>query len=240
MANEHLLKQIVNGLENLAADNAIVCEHLNLRAELHEYRQRFDPTPFAVLPPPYPDKQLSQTEAAYHIGRIADHAALAVLHMGGSPVWPDAFGAELDEADVLRLVLDWELLQSGVYKVIVQLYGQQPARGPALASPGASSEERLWAEVAAWFMKIAADTDRVVNVQHLQSAGRDLAARNMSKKKRSRRHRPRSGVLDDSDPLRRLEQGVQRATLNTLTFAGLLPHHLYHAARARQRRRGRR
>lgn len=239
MANEYLLKLIVNGLENLAVGNATVCKYLNLRAALYDYRQRFEPTLFVAPRTPYPDKQVSQREAANLIGRIADNAALAVLYLGGKPVSPDVFAAELGEADVLRLVLDWEVLQSAAYKAIVQLYGQQPARPPALASPGPSSEERLWAEVVAWFAKIAADTDRVVNVQHLQAGRRGLEAEDMSQKKGSRRQRHGSGVLD-VDPLPRLEQGVHRATLNTLIFAGLLPHHLYNAAHVGQRHRVRR
>jgi hypothetical protein len=235
MANEYLLKLIVDGLEHLAADNATVCEYLNLRAALYRYRQRFERTALAVPHPPYPDKHVSQTAAADLIGRIADNAALTVLYLGGRPASPAILDADLDEADVLRLVLDWEVLQSGAYKVILQLYGQQPACAPALASPGASSEARLWAEIVAWFAKIVADTDRVINVQRIQTAGRDLTAEHISKKKGSRHQRHGSGILDALDPLRRLEQEVQRATLNTLTFAGLLPRHLYHAARVRQR-----
>jgi len=240
MANEYLLKMIVSGLENLAMDNATVCGYLNLRAVLHGYSQSFEGAAFKAPKPPYMDKQESQATAADLIGTIADNAALALLYLRGEPASPDAFDVELDEADVLRLVLDWEVLQSGLYKVIVQLYGQQPAPAPALANPGASSEERLWAEIVAWFAKIGADTDRVIDVQQIPIVDQNLAATGTSEKKGSRPARHSSGVIDGLPPLNRLEQGVHRATLNTLKFAGLLPHHLYHAAHARQQSRERR
>lgn len=218
MGNEYLLKLVVDGLENLAADHVIVCEYLNLRAALYRYRKKFTPTPFVPPHTEYPDKRESQKAAADRMATIAENATLAVLFLGGTPVSPAPFEAA-DEAEVLRLVLDWEILQSGAYKAIVQFYGQQPARSPALASPGASSEERLWAEVVAWLTKIAADTSRVVHVQHLETA-RLLAEEH----------------ADDVDALRRFEQGVHKATLNTLIFAGLLPHHLWGAAHADRRK----
>jgi hypothetical protein len=231
MASEYLLKLIVNGLQNLAADNEIVCEYLNRRAVLYGYLERFEGAPFAAPAPPYADKLQSQLRAADLIGRIADDAALALRYLGGEPASPDVFDGQASEDDLLRLVLDWATLQSGLYKVILRLYGRQPLPSPALASPGPSSDKRLWAEIVAWFEKIAADTERVTGVQHLPSGplGR----------KRSRRSRRPSGRGGDLI-LRRLEQGVRRATLNTLGLAGRLPHHLYHAARADRTKAARR
>jgi hypothetical protein len=226
MANEYLLKLIVNSLENLAADNEIVCEYLNLRALLYGYPERFEGAAFEAPEPPYPDKSQSQAEAVDFIERIADRAALALRYLGGKPASPDLFGEHASEADLLRLVIDWATLQSGLYKVMVELYGRQPVPAPALCSPGPSSEQQLWAEIVAWLAKIAADTDRVVGVQHLPPA---------VSRKGSRRRPRRSGIRSDLATLERLEQGARRANLNTLAIVGRLPHHLYHAALADRR-----
>jgi hypothetical protein len=228
MANEYMLKQVVNGLENLATDNETLCEHLNLRAAFYGFPNRFEAASFSAPFPPYPSKEESQQRAAALMGRIADNSALALLSLGGQPASPDPVDA--DETELLRSILDWGTVQSSLYKVMVQLYGRRPAPAPGLPNPGASSEPQLWAEIVAWLEKIAADTDRLTMVQEIPVDGFEGT----------------SGT--EPDALVRLEQSVHRTTLNTLQVVGLLPQHLRGAAHAGQaarrkpaarRRRGR-
>ena len=218
MANEYLLKMMVNGLRNLAKDNETLCKHLNLRAVFYGYSERFEGVAYKPPQPIYAATNESQAKAADLVTRIADNNALAVLSLSGTPTSPEPLdGAAFDDADLLRLMIDWGTVQSGVYKTIVQLYGQQPAPAPGLPNPGAASEERLWAEIAAWFEKIAADTDLYDAVQH-------IAANPTSKRKKA--------SLTAPPALIRMEQAVHRATLDIIQIAGLLPYHLYHAAHA--------
>jgi hypothetical protein len=216
MANETLLKMIVNGLHGIAADNETLGEHLNLRALLHGSADLFEGVRFCPPRPPYPSKRASQAHTADLVGRIADNAGLFVVYLGGSAASPELFDGA-NEADLLRLIIDWGTVQSGAYRAIVQLYGQQPAPPAGLPNPGAASEERLWAEIVAWFEKIAADSDELVAVQ-------DIPASSRLRGRASRR---------TLASLARTEQGVHRVTLNTLQLAALLPYHLYHAANAR-------
>jgi len=106
----------------------------------------------------------------------------------------------------------------------VQLYGEPPAPPPGLPNPGAASTERLWAEIVAWLTKIAADSSRLVAVQDFSVRGA----------------RARGAARNAAASLLALERDVHRATLNTLQIAALLPYHLYHAAHAAPRARGRR
>jgi hypothetical protein len=211
MANENLLKIIVNGLENLAADNEILCELLNLRALVHGFDDTFEAAPFTPPARPYRDVAAAQARAAEVFGVIADNTAFFVLHLGGDPASPATLGDPVADADLLRLVIDWGTVQSGVQKAIVQLYGRQPNPPPGLSNPGAASEERLWAEIVAWAEKIAADSTLLTEVQHFETAGSTQEG-------------------DASPPLAAVEQAVQRTMLNSLRLAALLPHHLYHAA----------
>jgi hypothetical protein len=225
MANEYLLKMIVNGLHTLAADTETLCGHLNLRAVFHGRAARFKP---ARYKPPGARSQTSdalQADAADSVARIAEHMSLFVAYLGGTPASVEACKGVSDDADLLRLIIDWGTLQSGAFKAIVQLYGRQPAPTPGLPNPGAASEQRLWAEIVAWFEKIAADTERFAAVQDFATTG--------AAKKRAAAQRSGSALV-------RMEQGVHRTTLDTLQIAGLLPYHLYHAARAGQRSGARR
>lgn len=217
MANEYLLKLIVNGLENVAQDNETLCKHLNLRALFYGFRGEFKGAPYKAPGRTVPSKKELLTLAADLASRIADNNALAVLSLKGSPASPGPLdGKEFGEADLLRLMIDWGTLVSGAYKAIVQLYGRKPAPPPDLPSPGAASEERLWAEIVAWLEKIAADTDLYDAVQH-------IAVEGAAKKK---------GAGSTHTPLIRMEREIHRVTLDMMQIAGLLPYHLYHAAHA--------
>jgi hypothetical protein len=215
MANEYPLKMMVDGLENLAADNQRLCEFLNLRAKFYGFDAKFKGAEFRPPQPKYPDKKESQATAADLVTKIADNNAFAVLSLSGKPSAPGALDSKkYDEADLLRLMIDWGTLQSGVYKTILQLYGERPTPPPELPSPGPASENRLWREIVAWLEKIAADTDLYNMVQN-------IIPKRGSKTK---------AADPDPDPLIRMERGVHRVTLDILQIAGLLPYHLYHAA----------
>jgi hypothetical protein len=211
MAHETLLKMIVNGLQNLAVDQQTLCELLNLRALVHGFDETFEGAPFHPPLPPYPDTATSQTQAADLVATIAHNSALFVTYLGGQPASPVACAGAPDEADLLRLIIDWGTVQLGVQKAVVQLYGPQPAAPPGLPNPGASSEQRLWAEIVAWLKKIAADSTLLTEVHHFETEGEAEG----------------NGML----PLARMEQRAQETTLNLLQIAGLLPYHLFHAAR---------
>jgi hypothetical protein len=211
MAHETLLKIIVNGLQNLAMDQQTLCEHLNIRALAHQFDDTFQAATYQLPVPPYPDVATSQTEAADLVATIAGNSALFVLYLGGEPASPITFGDPLADADLLRLIIDWGTIQSGVQKAIVQLYGPQPAPPPGLTNPGAASEERLWAEIVAWLRKIAADSSRLTEVQNIETES--------------------APDENGTPPLARMEQAAQQTTLNLTLIAGRLPYHLFHAAR---------
>jgi hypothetical protein len=222
MANEYLLKLIANGLANLAADNETLCDHMNLRAVFYGTRGKFKAADVKAPGPTYPSKRQLQERAADLVHKVADNNAFAVLSLKGAPASVESLdGKGFDEADLLRLVIDWGTLLSGAYKSVVQLYGLQPAPPPPPMNPGAASEERLWAEIVAWLEKVAADTDLYDAVQRI--AG----------KPGPKRKPPGNGT----HPLVRLEEGIHRLTLDILQIAGLLPYHLYHAAHAGPRGR---
>lgn len=223
MANELLLKMIVNGLHNIALDNETLFEYLNLRVLNYGRRRMFKPAAFKPPVPPYPSEDDTQDRAAGLMGTIADNTALLLLHLHGTPATPAPFDGTADESDLLRLVIDWGTVQTATYKAIVQLYGEQPAPPPGLPNPGAASEERLWAEIVAWLTKIAADSSLLVEVQDFEVGARG-------------RRRSRTATA----ALVALERDVHRATLNTLQIAALLPYHVFHAAHAEPRSRGQR
>ena len=214
MAHEYLLKMIVNGLESLAADSEILFGYLNLRALLHGYVDEFQAASLVPAGAPYPSTDDSQAQAATSAEKIADNTGFTLKFLGGEPQTTDPFNGGVGQADMLRLILDWGTLQAGIYKSIVQLYGLQPAPPARLAGPGASSAQRLWAEIAAWLDKMAEDTDLLTSVQHIDT-------KSTAKKK---------GAKATPQSVSRIEQAVHRATLNTMRMAALLPYHLYHSA----------
>jgi len=211
MANETLLRIIVNGLQNLAMDQQTLAEHLNLRALVRDFVETFVGAPYQPPVPPYPDVTASQSAAANLVATIAANSAFFVLYLGGEPASPITIDVTPDDADLLRLIIDWGTIQTGVQKAMLQLYGLQPAPPPALSNPGAASEERLWAEIVAWLEKIAADSVLLTEVQHIDTDGAGDG---------------------NGAPLARMEQETQRTTLNLMLIAGRLPYHLFHAARS--------
>lgn len=224
MANELLLKMIVNGLHNSSLDNEVLFEHLNLRALFYGRKRLFRPSRYAPPVPPYRSEEVSRLRAAALMTRVADKLALFAVYLGATPATPRGLADEaLDEADLLRLVIDWGTVQAAAYKSIIQLYGEDPAPPPPLPNPGAASSQRLWAEIAALLERIATDSHRVAAVQDLPVT-----------------YAPRRGARSRLAPLVAFEQEVQRAALNTLEVAARLPYHLFHAAHATARARGRR
>jgi hypothetical protein len=212
MAHETLLRLMVNGLQNLAADQQTLGEHLNLRALVYGFDETFEGAPYDPPVPPYPDKVASQAQAADLVAAIAHNSALFAAYLGGTPTSPIAFDGELDEPDLLRLIIDWGTVQISAQKAILQLYGPQPGPPPSPTNPGAASEERLWAEIVAWLGKIAADSNLLSAVQHIET---EVAPKG-----------------DGLPPLARMERSAQETTLYMLQIAGRLPYHLLHAARA--------
>ena len=205
MANANELKNIANRLERVATDNETVYGHLDGRAQQHGYPERFRAKP---KNPPQPDPEpVSRSKAADLIEKIADHTAVFLTYLGGTPA-SNASSDATNDAELLRLIRDWGIVHGGALKTIVQLYRRQPAQDPAPANPGTATDEQLWAEIVTWFEKMAADTVSFQTAQHFPNP---------------------SGPKGPGSDLARLEQGVRRATLNTLQIAGLLPYHLLHA-----------
>lgn len=205
MANGSMLKAIVNRLERIAADNETVFGHLDGRAKHRGYKGRFQAKK-KNSPQPDPEK-VSLSNAADLIEKIADHTAAYLVYLGGTATSNTASGATSD-AELLRLIQDWGIVHAGALKTIVQLYRHQPAPDPTPANVGAATAQELWAEIAAWYEKIEADTGSFKAVQEFPNT---------------------SGQTGQGSDLERLEQGVRRATLNTVQIAALLPYHLYHA-----------
>lgn len=218
MAHEILLKLIVTGLKNLAEDNQMLCEYLNLRARAYGFTDLFKAADHVEPKPPYPPKSDSQLRAAELVDEIANNNALALISLAGRPSSPSPFIPKPDEADLLKLMVDWGLLQSGIQKSIILLYGLQPVPPPILTGSGPESESQLWAEIVAWFQKIASDTDLHTRVQKIASKSALAEVNKVT-------------VPDaDTNPLVRMEQGTHRVMLDLAAIAGRLPRHLYHAA----------
>src|SRR5262245_13489989 len=117
---------IVNGLHNLAVDHEVLNTYLNLRAIVHGSTGRLQPAQFMDPVPPYPLIPTSQATAAAHMLQIADNSALFVQHLGGTPESPASLANTPNDADLLRLIIDWGTVQSGIQKTILRLYGLEP------------------------------------------------------------------------------------------------------------------
>ncbi len=222
MAHEHLLKMLVDGLENMARDFEIFGKLLNQRAEVHGFPHLFKPTdyhppkPF-LKPPNYPSKEESLTRAAESALKVAENYALVVAYFHLAPNPPEPLNPEqIGEEGLLHLITSWQELGAGVFKTILKLYGERPVSPPPSPEPGASSELRLWAEAAAWLEKIAADST-------LFTASQELSKTSKSRPKKN----PSVPVLDS---LARLEQALHWTTADSLLVANALPYHLYRAA----------
>ena len=223
MGNEYPLKMMVVGLKNLAEDNQALCDFLNIRARHKGFNDRFEGARHEPPLPAYRTKQALQERAAELVNRIADNNALAVISLGGEPATVSALNARTSEENIIRLMMDWGLIQGAVQKSMLRLYGLQPSPTPEFVSPGPATEVRLWSEAVAWLEKIAADTDLHTRVQNIipAQARRKVAA-------------PRG-----ASALIRMEMGVHRVTLDLFEIAGRLPYHLEHAANPGGRTRGR-
>ncbi len=216
MAYEHILKILVSGLENTAADFEKLAEMLNLRVRVRGTSKRFIPAQYRPPGPRYPAKEVSASVAAASAGTIADAYASAVKYFGAEPSSPDTLDAgNFDEGGLLHLIASWQGLRAGILKAILGTYGELAAERPFALLPGPASELRLWAEMAAWFEKLAKDAISFSAIQRLpsESAATPKQAATILQ----------SLVL--------LEQSVHQATLDALLIAGALPYHLYRTSR---------
>jgi len=218
MAHEYMLKTLVDGLANTAHDFEMFATLLNQRAELHGIKTLFKPTKYREPGPKYPSREESLSRAAEAAVKVADNYQLVMAYFGITSKPPEPLNPELyDEEGLLQLILSWQVLGAGAFKAILNLYGEKPAPTPSAApQPGAASELRLWAETAAWFEKIAADST-------LFSVSQDLPGANKSRPKKGR-------LAPVSSSLVRLEQALHRTTADSLLVANVLPYHLYRAA----------
>jgi hypothetical protein len=217
MAYEQLLKMLVGGLENTASDFEKLAELLNLRVKFRGMNKRFVPAEYRPPGPRYPGKEESAGKAAAAASTIANAYASAATYFGAEPSSPAALEPDnFDEAGLLHLIASWQGLRAGVLKAILETYGELAARQPFALLPGPASELRLWAEVAAWFEKLAKDATSFLAIQRLPAAPvSDVASK-------------RAASILESLVL--LEQSVHKATLDALLFAGALPYHLYRTA----------
>jgi hypothetical protein len=218
MAHEFILKSLVDGLENMAGDFEKFGVLLNQRAEVYGFSIRFKPTPYHTpRAPNYPSKEESLARAADFEEKIADNYGLVVSYFRiqsdpPTTLSPESYG----EDGLLDLIASWQRLCAGVFKVTLNLYGEKPLPPPPASQPGAASELRLCAEIAAWLEKIAADSTLFSASQGLSKASKSRATKLSP-----------APVLDS---LARLEQAFHRTTSNALLVANKLPHHLYRAA----------
>jgi len=218
MAHHYILKSLVDGLENMAGDFERFGVLLNQRADVYGFPIRFKPTPYRPPKPPnYPSKEESLARAADFEVKIADNYGLvaAYFRIQSPPpttLNPDSYGEE----GLLDVIASWQGLCAGVFKATLNLYGEKPLPPPPAPQPGPASELRLWAEIAAWLEKIAADST-------LFSASQELSKASKSSSKKI----PPAPVLDS---LVRLEQAFHRTTSSALLVANALPYHLYRAA----------
>jgi hypothetical protein len=218
MAYEHILKMLLGGLENTASDFERLATLLNLRISLRGRGKLFAPAECVRPKPPYPAKEESVSRVATHARTIADGYASAAKYFGAEPSSPELLDTdELGESGLLHLVAVWQELRGSALKAILRTYGESASGQPLASLPGPASERRLWAEIAAWFEKLAKDASSFTSLQRLPSA-RDVDSTSKGK----------PALLES---LAGLEQSVHRATLDALLIAGLLPYHLYRTAR---------
>jgi hypothetical protein len=217
MAHEYMLKMLVDGLANSAHDFQTFATLLNQRAELHGVKTLFGATEYQAPGPKYPSKEESSTRAAEAAVKVADNYQLVVAYFRITSQPPEPLDpASYDEEGLLQLILSWQVLGAGAFKAIVNLYGEMPAPPPPSSLPGAASELRLWAEVAAWLEKLASDSTLFSVSQQLTHA----------EKSRPKKVRP-APMLGS---LARLEHALHRTTADSLLVANVLPYHLYRAA----------
>jgi hypothetical protein len=217
MAHEYMLKMLVDGLANSAHDFQTFATLLNQRAELYGVKTLFRATKYEAPGPKYPSKDESSARAAEAAAKVADNYQLVLVYFGITSQPPEPLDPKLyNEEGLLQLILAWQVLGAGVFKAILNLYGERPAPPPPSSLPGAASELRLWAEVAAWLEKLKSDSTLFSVSQHLAPAG----------KSPPRKIRP-APLLSS---LVGLEHALHRTTADSLLVANVLPYHLYRAA----------
>jgi hypothetical protein len=218
LAYEHVLKMLLEELENTASDFERLAVLLNLRISSRGRGKAFAPAQYVRPNPPYQTKEESAIKAAAHARTIADGYASATKYFGAEPSSPELLHADgLGESGLLDLIAVWQGLRGSVLKAILRTYGESASGQPLASLPGPASERRLWAEIAAWFEKLAKDASSFTSLQRLPSA-RDVDSASRAK----------PPLLES---LAALEQSLHRATLDALLIAGLLPYHLYRTAR---------
>ena len=214
MGNEYPLKTMVIGLENLAKDNEALCRFMVLRAQHYGWKGKFKPAEHEPPTPKYKSIKESQERAADLVTKIADNNARAVISMKREPSDPAPLDPDkYSETDLLRIMMDWGLLQAGIQKTMLQLFGQSAGAPHEHVSPGAASETRLWCEIVSWLEKIAVDSENHYITQ--------------------RTPKRKSKAVTEKHPLIRMELGIHRVTLDLLEMASRLPYHLHHAAHNR-------
>jgi hypothetical protein len=217
MAEEYALKILVNGIENTAGDFERLGQLLNLRSQLYRVKKEFTPTQYQPPKPRYPSKEESVAQAAASAAVIADIYALAAKYFHVETTSPPPLDPhEYGEEGLIHLIVSWQGLRATVLKAILGVYGEFASSAPRVSLPGPASEQRLWAEVAAWLKKIAADASLFTIAQKLSSA------------RKSPLQVTRAAPILESLVL--LEQSFHRATLDALLIAGALPYHLYRTA----------
>jgi hypothetical protein len=217
MAHEYMLKMLVDGLANSAHDFQTFATLLNQRAELYGVKTLFGATKYQPPGPKYPSKDESATRAAEAAAKVADNYQLVVAYFRITSQPPEPVDPTLyDEEGLLQLTLSWQVLGAGAFKAILNLYGERPTPSPPSSLPGAASELRLWAEVAAWLEKLKSDSTLFSVSQRLAPA----------EKSRPKKVRPAPMV----DSLLSLEHALHRTTADSLLVANVLPYHLYRAA----------
>jgi hypothetical protein len=217
MAHEYMLKMLVDGLANTAHDFQTFATLLNQRAELYGVKTRFGATKYQAPGPRLPSREESLTRAADAAVKVADNYQLVIAYFRITSKPPEPLDpARYDEEGLLQLILSWQVLGAGAFKAILNLYGERPAPPPSSSQPGAATELRLWAEVAAWLEKLESDSTLFSVSQHLAPAD----------KSRSKKVRAETVVSS----LVRLEQALHRTTADSLLVANVLPYHLYRTA----------
>jgi hypothetical protein len=216
VANERTLKMWCSVLENTASDCETLFRLLDARAYARGSTVGFVPIPFQWPKPPFPGKDTSAAIAVTYAKAILQdyESVLGYFKLApstASPVDPGVYG----ENGLLHLITEWQSLRGGIIKLIVTAYGGHAVDPPHLYPPGPASENRLWAEAAAWLQKLAGDVNSFLSVQGITPG-----------------HVPSlpAPTPDLINSMVDLEQTFHQATLDAMQIVNVLPYHLYHAA----------
>jgi hypothetical protein len=216
VADERALKVLSTVLENTASDGETLFHLLDTRAYGRGSQSGFVPTPVQLPRPPFPPKDTSAALAVTYAKAILQGYATVLAYFKlapstASPLDPHRYG----EGGLLDLIINWQSLRAGLIKLIITQYGGRAEDYPHLQHAGPASADRLWAEIAAWLKKIAADVESFLTVQGLTPG-----------------HVPAPPAPTPSliDSMVALEQTFHQATLDAARIIAALPYHLYHTA----------